>query len=129
MVIRTGISFDPNLLKKFDEFIKKKGYTNRSEAIQDILREFLFHKKEEDIIGVIKIVYDHRFGHYNNKITEEQHKYHCLVLSSNRTYLDHHNCLEIILVKGKLERIENLVKQLKNLNGVNKVEFSKEKMP
>lgn len=127
MVIRTGISFDPKLLKKFDEFIKKGGYTNRSEAIQDILREFLFHKKQKEMIGVIKIVYDHRFNHYNNKITEEQHKYHCLVLSSNRIYLDHHNCLEIILVKGELERIEKLVKQLKNLSGVKKVEFNKEK--
>lgn len=127
MVIRTGISLDPKLFKKFDGFIKKKGYTNRSEAIQDILREFLFCKKEGGIFATVKVVYDHRLGHYNNKITELQHKYHCIVLSSNRTYLDHHSCLEVILVKGKLDRIENLVKQLKNLGGVKKVEFSKEK--
>ena len=122
-VTRTGISIDPKILKAFDSFIKRKGYSNRSEAIQDILREHLFHKKDAHMISMITVIYDHRLGHYNNEITKLQHEYHCMVLFSNRNYMDHHNCMELIFVKGKKERIDKFVNKLKSLKGVKKVEI------
>ena len=98
-VVRTGISFEPKLLKLFDKFIKDKGYTNRSEAINDIIRDRLTHSHENQIVGTIKVIYDQRIGHYSKNVSNLQHDYHCQIISSMHTYLDHHNCLELIVVK------------------------------
>ena len=122
-VVRTGISFEPKLLKMFDRFIKEKGYNNRSEAINDIIRDRLTHHHESGIIGTIKIIYDQRAGHYGKNVSNLQHDYHCQIVSSMHTYLDHHTCLELIVVKGKLERVSKLLKKIKETEGVRKAEL------
>lgn len=126
-VERTGISFDPKLLKLFDRFIKEKGYSSRSEAINDIIREHLFHRYHEQIVGTIKVIYDHRKGHYSKNVSSLQHDYHCQILSSMHTYLDHHNCLELIVVKGKIERVRKLLEKIRKTEGVKKAEMMVEK--
>ena len=126
-VIRTGISFEPKLLKLFDKFIKENGYLNRSEAINDVIRDLLANKHEENIIGTIKVIYDHRVGHYSKNVSNLQHDYHCQIVSSMRTYLDHHTCLELIVVKGKLDRIKKLIEKIKKTEGVKKVGLILEK--
>ena len=126
-VVRTGISFEPKLLKMFDKFIKDKGYTNRSEAINDIIRERLFHKHHEQIVGTIKVIYDQRVGHYSKNVSNLQHDYHCQITSSMHTYLDHHTCLELIVVKGKLDRIRKLLEKIKRTKGVKEAELILEK--
>lgn len=126
-VVRTGISFEPKLLKLFDEFIKKHGYTNRSEAINDIIRDRLTHRHEERIVGTIKIIYDHRIGHYSKNVSTLQHDYHCQILSSMHTYPDHHTCLELIVVKGRPDRISKLLDKIRKTDGVKKAELILEK--
>ena len=123
MVTRTGISFDKGLLKFFDKVIREKGYSNRSEAINDIVRDFLHREKKEDSFGIIKIVYDHRAGHHNKKIAELQHEYSCFIISSMRNYIDKHKCVEIISVRGPLGRINALLKKIKMTQGVKKADF------
>lgn len=122
-VVRTGISFEPKLLKLFDKFIKEKGYTNRSEAINDIIRERLFHRHENQLIGTIKVVYDQRIGHYSKNVSNLQHDYHCQIVSSMHTYLDHHTCLELIVVNGRLDRIKKLLEKIKKTDGVKEAEL------
>ena len=122
-VIRTGISFEPRLLKLFDKFIKEKGYTNRSEAINDIIRDRLTHRHETQIVGTVKVIYDHRIGHYSKNVSNLQHDYHCQIISSMHTYLDHHACLELIVVKGRIDRIKKLLEKIKKTNGVKKAEL------
>ena len=126
-VIRTGISFEPKLLKMFDKFIKDKGYSNRSEAINDIIRDRLTHHHESGIVGTIKVVYDQRAGHYSKNVSNLQHDYHCQIVSSMHTYLDHHTCLELIVVKGKVERVNKLLKKIRNTEGVKEVQLILEK--
>ncbi len=126
-VVRTGISFEPKLLKMFDRFIKDKGYNNRSEAINDIIRDRLTHHHESGIIGTIKIIYDQRAGHYGKNVSNLQHDYHCQIVSSMHTYLDHHTCLELIVVKGKLERVSKLFKKIKETGGVREAQLILEK--
>ncbi|MEK6947166.1 MAG: nickel-responsive transcriptional regulator NikR [Nanoarchaeota archaeon] len=126
-VVRTGISFEPKLLKMFDRFIKDKGYNNRSEAINDIIRDRLAHHHESGIIGTIKIIYDQRAGHYGKNVSNLQHDYHCQIVSSMHTYLDHHTCLELIVVKGKLERVSKLFKKIKETGGVREAQLILEK--
>ena len=122
-VIRTGISFEPKLLKLFDKFIKEKGYTNRSEAINDIIRDRLTHMHKSQIIGTIKVIYDQKVGHYSKNVSNLQHDYHCQIVSSMHTYLDHHNCLELIVVKGRTERVKKLLKKIKDTEGVKEAEL------
>ena len=122
-VIRTGISFEPKLLKLFDRFIKEKGYTNRSEAINDIIRDRISHGHNNQIAGTIKIIYDHRLGHYSKNVSNLQHDYHCQIASSMHTYLDHHTCLELVVVKGKIDRIKKLIEKIKKTKGVKKAEL------
>ena len=117
-VIRTGISFEPKLLKLFDKFTKEQGYTNRSEAVNDIIRDRLFHKHNRNIVGTIKVIYDHRVGHYSKNVSNLQHDYHCQILSSMHTYPDHHTCLELIVVKGRIDRIKKLLEKIKKTDGV-----------
>ena len=126
-VVRTGISFEPKLLKMFDKFIREKGYTNRSEAINDIIRERLFHKRHEQIVGTIKVIYDQRIGHYSKNVSNLQHDYHCQITSSMHTYLDHHTCLELIVVKGRIERVRKLLDKIKHTQGVKETELILEK--
>ena len=126
-VIRTGISFEPKLLKLFDRFIKEKGYSNRSEAINDIIRDRLAHMHENHVAGTIKIIYDQRAGHYSKNVSNLQHDYHCQIVSSMHTYLDHHACLELIVVKGKIERVKKLLYKIRGTEGVKKAELILEK--
>ena len=126
-VVRTGISFEPTLLKLFDKFIKDKGYSNRSEAINDIIRDRISHHHENEIIGTIKVIYDQRVGHYGKNVSNLQHDYHCQIVSSMHTYLDHHNCLELIIVKGKMDRVKKLFGMINSTNGVKKAELILEK--
>ena len=122
-VVRTGISFEPKLLKLFDEFMKQHGYTNRSEAINDIIRDRLTHRHEGQIVGTIKVVYDQRVGHYSKNVSNLQHDYHCQIVSSMHTYLDHHTCLELIVVKGRIERVKKLLSRIRSTQGVKEAEL------
>ena len=126
-VIRTGISFEPKLLKMFDRFIKEKGYTNRSEAINDVIRDRLAHRHKNELVGTIKVVYDQRVGHYGKNVSNLQHDYHCQIVSSMHTYLDHHTCLELIVAKGRLDRVKKLLERIKNTKGVKEAELILEK--
>ena len=117
-VVRTGISFEPKLLGAFDNFIKEKGYKNRSEAINDIIRDRLFHRRHEELVGTIKVIYDQRAGHYGKNVSNLQHDYHCQIVSSMRTYIDHHHCLELVVVKGSIERIKKLLEKINSTEGV-----------
>ena len=117
-VVRTGISFEPKLLKLFDRHMKEKGYRNRSEAINDIIRDRITHSHGDQIVGTIKVIYDQRVGHYSKNVSNLQHDYHCQIVSSMHTYLDHHICLELIVVKGSIERIRKLLEKIKETEGV-----------
>ena len=126
-VVRTGISFEPKLLKLFDRFIKDKGYMNRSEAINDIIRDRLFHKHHDEILGTIKVIYDQRAGHYGKNVSTLQHDYHCQIVSSMHTYLDHHTCLELIVVRGKIDRVNKLLDKIKKTEGVKEAKLIPER--
>jgi len=126
-LVRFGISLDRKLLKKFDSFISKRKYDNRSEAIRDLIRKELINyewQHGKEIIGVISIVYDHHQRELVNKIIEIQHKFPNMVKASQHIHIDHHNCLEVIIAEGKAEMVEELTFDLKALKGVKHCSFN-----
>jgi CopG family transcriptional regulator, nickel-responsive regulator len=120
-LIRFGISLDKELSKKFDERIRRKSYSNRSEAIRDLIRQDLVQQEwlqGSEVAGAITLIYDHHKREVLNKITDIQHDFQKAIISSQHVHLDHHNCLEIIAVKGNPVEVEELAAMLKAVKGV-----------
>ena len=121
-ITRFGVSIEPELLKKFDKVIKKKGYKNRSEAIRDIIRENLISKKTEDpnseAIGTLTMIYDHHAGNLTNRLLDLQHHHHKEILTTTHIHVDHDNCLEVLVLKGKTRNIQKLADNIKSLKGI-----------
>ncbi|MEW6557869.1 MAG: nickel-responsive transcriptional regulator NikR [Elusimicrobiota bacterium] len=118
---RFSISLDDDLVTKFDKEIGEKNYPTRSKAIGDLIREY-FVKKEwiegKEVAGTITLVYNHHKRELVNKLTDIQHDFHDLIVSSQHVHLDHDNCLEIVVTKGKPKEIEKLTYRLKSTKGV-----------
>ena len=120
-LVRTGISLDCELLTRFDRAIAKKGYGSRSEAIRDLVRD---HAVASDlaanrlIVGTLTLVYDHHQPKLSERLIEAQHHYHGKVLAVTHVHLDHRNCLEVIIVKGRGTEVQKLADQLLSLRGV-----------
>jgi CopG family transcriptional regulator, nickel-responsive regulator len=121
MLERFSISLEKNLLEKFDKYIKKRKYTNRSEAIRDLIRE-VFVKEEwetdKEVFGVISFIYDHHQPNIQERITEIQHDFYRNVISATHVHIDHHNCLEVVIVSGISDKISELHDRIRALRGV-----------
>ncbi len=121
-IMRYGVSIEPDLLKKFDKVIKKKGYTNRSEAIRDIIRKDIIIEKNKDpnleSIGTLTMIYDHHAGNLTNRLLDLQHGHTKEILSTTHIHIDHHNCLEVLVLKGKTSNIQKLADNIKSLKGI-----------
>ena len=121
-ITRFGVSIEPMLLKKFDKIIKKKGYTNRSEAIRDIIREKLIEEKYNNFkvksIATLTILYDHHIGSLTDKLLDLQHKNTEEILVTSHIHIDHKNCLEVIVLKGLTLNIIELANKIKALKGI-----------
>jgi CopG family nickel-responsive transcriptional regulator len=120
-LVRTGISLESELLARFDQMIARKGYGSRSEAIRDLVRE---HSVASDvahnrvIVGTLTLVYDHHQPKLSERLIQAQHDYQGKVLATTHVHLDHRNCLEVIIVKGRGSEVQQLADQLLSLRGV-----------
>ena len=126
-IVRFGVSLEESLLQRFDEHIHKKKYTNRSEAIRDLIREELVRqqwRENSEVTGAMTLVYDHHQRGLVSRLLNIQHDYHHTIFSSQHIHLDHDNCLEIIITKGKAEIIEALYGKLKSTKGVKHAGFA-----
>jgi CopG family nickel-responsive transcriptional regulator len=120
-IIRFGVSLEEALLHNFDSLIKKRKYTNRSEAIRDLIRQELLKKtleEDREVAGAITFIYDHHQHDLLNKIIDVQHDHQDIIQSSQHIHLDHHSCLEIVAVKGNSKKVSTLADMLKALKGV-----------
>lgn len=119
---RIGVALSGDLLEKFDQLIADRGYTNRSEAFRDLIRNELVQEvwksSDSEVFGTVTLVYDHHTRLITDKLTELQHQYHAAVMSSLHVHLDHDNCLEVILVRGKASLVQKLSNALIAAKGV-----------
>ena len=126
-LVRFGVSLDKELLDKFDERIRNKNYTNRSEAIRDLIREDLVKQEWQEgkeIAGTVTMIYDHHKRELVTKLMDIQHDFGEIIISTQHIHLDHHNCLEIIAVKGKPQQARELTDKLKAVKWVKHVTLS-----
>jgi CopG family nickel-responsive transcriptional regulator len=119
---RFGVSLEADLLRQFDEVITKKGYDNRSEAIRDLIRDRLVGEQADRnsiVVGTLTIVYEHHRPNLTEKLIEAQHRAGSKVLAATHVHLDHHHCLEVVVLKGRSGEVQELADGILSLRGVN----------
>jgi CopG family nickel-responsive transcriptional regulator len=118
---RFSVSIESELLRKFDNFVKEKSYPNRSFAFRELIRTSLVTEEwsqQDEVAGVIALAYNHHKRELVTNLTKIQHKFRHLILSTQHIHLDHDNCLEVIVVKGKPGEAQELCDMLKATKGV-----------
>src|SRR5262249_55603854 len=109
---RIGVAIDSDLLQKFDDLIEGRGYTNRSEAFRDLIRDAMIEHKAERgdsvVVGTVTLVYDHHVRRLSEKLTDMQHEHFHNVLSTLHVHLDHDHCLEVVVLKGKSSSVRRM---------------------
>ncbi len=121
-IARFGVSIDEKLLKKFDSIIEDKGYVNRSEAIRDLIRDMMVSDSisdpEADAIGTLTMIYSHDTREISDKLNDTQHHHFGSIISATHIHLDEHNCLEVIIMKGKAKTIQSISDKLLSIKNV-----------
>jgi CopG family nickel-responsive transcriptional regulator len=111
-----------DLLMKFDQLITKRGYTNRSEAIRDFARKEMvaqvIHDQKAIMFGVLSYVYNHHIRELEAKLTDIQHDYFKIIISTSHVHIDHDSCLEVIILKGRASAIDRLASKILSMKGV-----------
>lgn len=112
----------PQLAKAFDRVIRRRGYTNRSEAIRDIIRAYLVEEQwaaqDKEVVGTVTLVYDHHKHDLECVLTDLQHQHHHCVLCSQHVHLDAHNCLETVVLRGDPQEVRSIADALIGTRGV-----------
>jgi CopG family nickel-responsive transcriptional regulator len=123
MLERIGISLERSLLEQFDRLIERKGYVNRSEAVRDLIREQLVQGEWSESgggekVAVVAIVYDHDATGLARKLAHIQHENHRAVVSALHVHMDAHNCLEVLVLRGRASEIVQMAEGLVSTRGV-----------
>lgn len=122
MLTRFGISLDDELLARFDKMVDEKSYTNRSEAIRDLIRNALIEREwemeEGEKVGTITLIFDHHVHELTDRLTDIQHDHNDEIISAMHVHLDHDNCLEVLAVKGEGKKIRAIADGLIGVRGV-----------
>jgi CopG family nickel-responsive transcriptional regulator len=119
---RVGVSLERQLLGAFDKLIRRQGYQNRSEAIRDLIRQQLSEKRLKDpgarAIAAVFVVYDHHAADLARKLMELQHAYLLKTISSMHIHISVHDCLEVIILRGRVAEIGKMADRIVSFKGV-----------
>lgn len=121
VLVRFGVSLEKGLLDRYDTLIEKQGYATRSEALRDLIRQELIKKEweeDQEVAGTITFIYDHHRRGLSSQLTDLQHDHQDIIISTQHIHLDHHNCLEIVAVKGHATEVQTLANALRSVKGV-----------
>ena len=127
-VFRTGISLEPELLEKFDKWIEEKKFPNRSDAIRFLIREQLIKSNlqetpeikasETKVMGTFTFIYNHHRFESSSKLTEMQHDYNDVIVTTVHIHASHDYCLEVLLLSGEYRKIKQIAEDLLCFKGV-----------
>jgi len=126
-LVRFGVSLEQDLSEKFDRLVREKKYACRSEAFRELIRRELVEKEwrsGKEVAGAITLVFDHHKRELLNRLTDVQHDFQKIIISTQHVHLDHSHCLEIIAVKGQPELVQKLADGLHSLRGIKHVTLS-----
>ena len=107
---RITVTVDDDLKRQFDGFMAARGYSNRSEAFRDLLRDRLERERLDQVsapacVGCLTYVYGHAERELPRRLVEAQHEHHDLSISTLHLHLDHENCMEAMILRGSTEAV------------------------
>ncbi len=121
-MVRFGVSMSRELLESLDALLHKIGYSSRSEAIRDMVRSRLVEQQwegmDQEVVGTITLVYSHEVRELTEMLTAMQHHYTGEIVSTTHIHLDEHNCLEVLIVRGKSSRVREIAERVISTRGV-----------
>jgi CopG family transcriptional regulator, nickel-responsive regulator len=121
-VVRFTVSVPRDLAKQLDQMTRERGYDNRSLAVGDLIRAGLIEHRQnigtQEIAGTITLLYDHHKQHVQAALTDIQHDHHDIIISTLHVHLDHHNCLEVLVVRGQAALVKKIADELIAAKGV-----------
>lgn len=121
-LVRFGVSMDAELLDQFDDLRKRRGYATRSEAIRDLVRDRLVREQWQTgrapAVGALCLVFDHAAHDLAKRVTRAQHEHVHRIVSTLHVHLDEHNCLEVIVLRGRADELRTLADHLTATRGV-----------
>ena len=121
-LVRFSVSMEEGLLHQFDHLIEQKGYTNRSEAVRDIVRDTLVEESVKTpgsiVYGALVFIYDHHKRELEKSLSNLQHDYYENIISTSHVHVDHDHCMEVVLLKGKAVGLKAIAEKLLSFKGV-----------
>ena len=119
---RFSLSMPADLARELDAMVKAKGYANRSQAVAELVRSRLVEHHAEagdhEIAGTITLVYDHHQRNIQSLLTDIQHDHAAVLIATMHVHLDHHNCMEVLAVRGRADAVRQVADQLIAARGV-----------
>ena len=126
-VMRFTVSVEEDLLSDFDRYCKQEKFATRSEAVRQLIRDRLtsraWQSGSQEVAGTLTLVYDHHRSQLGDRLTQLQHDNTDLIVSTTHVHLNHHLCLEVIILRGPATRLQQIAAQLKGLKGIHKGEL------
>lgn len=121
-VVRFSVSIPADLAEAFDRRIRERGYANRSEAVRDLMRDHLVEAEWEgdatEVVGTVTIIYNHEKPDIQRVLTSMQHAYHREIVCTTHVHLDAHNCMEVVVLRGKSADVRTIASSLIAAKGV-----------
>lgn len=120
-VARFGVSLEEGLLSELDRIVRLNKFSNRSQAIRNIVRENIVKSEwmdSRETAGTITLVYDHTKRELMTRLTHVQHHHHDMIISSQHIHLDHDNCMEVLIIKGRPQEAQKLLAAMRSIKGV-----------
>ncbi|MBI3118845.1 MAG: nickel-responsive transcriptional regulator NikR [Candidatus Hydrogenedentes bacterium] len=121
-VCRFSISMDPELAEQLDTLTGAKGFANRSQAVAHMVRDelvdFYAHQGRHEVAGTVTLVFDHHHRDLQHRLTNIQHDFQKRIISVMHVHLDHHNCMEVLAVRGPAEEVRKLADRLTTVKGI-----------
>jgi CopG family nickel-responsive transcriptional regulator len=120
---RVTITIDDELMVELDRIIEDRGYQNRSEAIRDLARSGIRQAaetldKQRDCVAALVYVYDHGARQLSKRLADTFHDHHELSLASMHAHLDHDNCMEVTILRGKANKVQHFAEHVIAERGV-----------
>lgn len=126
-IVRFTVSVEDDLLGEFDHYCTEEKFATRSEAVRQLIRDRLTSRAWEtgsdQVAGTLTLVYDHHRSQLGDRLTQLQHDNVDLIVSTTHVHLTHHLCLEVIILRGPAERLQQLAAALKGQKGIHKGEL------
>ncbi len=119
-LVRFGVAIDAPLLSELDALVGERGCT-RSELFRDLARAEIGRAKIPrgvDAVGALTLVYDHHVRDLSDKLTELQHELGENVRATLHVHLSHDLCMEVIVVRGKSDRLKAIAERMLAMRGV-----------